>query len=114
MKSPQTDYGTTRKKVGAPCPFPFCSALILYQALARDGFQCVITGIVDEDSAVNNIGLRRWCEDQGRWSVRIEVCHILSEPVTQDTVLRDRINSMNRVCSLSSPSPLALTDQPAA
>ncbi|KAI9567689.1 hypothetical protein HD554DRAFT_2267066 [Boletus coccyginus] len=69
MECTDKDYKTSRKQL-----------LMLNQVLARDGYWCVITGMIDENS------LHR-CADLGdsddKVPVAIEVAHILNESMMQ-------------------------------
>ena len=60
----------------------FCS--LLNQALARDGFRCVVTGVFDWPSIKCNTELKREClERLNAPAVDLTTSHIVNEPKTQ-------------------------------
>ena len=55
------------------------------QALARDGYRCMITGMIDETSLGNCVDLQAIQEHDGTSDVTIQTAHILNEPTMQGT-----------------------------
>ncbi|KAG6371800.1 hypothetical protein JVT61DRAFT_9155 [Boletus reticuloceps] len=55
------------------------------KALARDGYQCLLTGMIDRTSYINCVGLQAKAEHEKLPLGRLEVAHILNEPTTQGT-----------------------------
>lgn len=49
------------------------------QALARDGYRCMITGMIDETSLGNCVDLQAIQEHDGTSDVTIQTAHILNE-----------------------------------
>ena len=75
---------------------PQCYALLmLNQALARDNFQCMITGLFNQNSVEHNAKAKRLYKVQGGLAVTIETCHILSESVMQGVESND-----SKVCTV--------------
>jgi hypothetical protein len=64
---------------------PFFSLLMSDQALARDGFRCIITGIFDEESLNKNVVLRDMAGLDGANGAIIYTCRILGGSTTQGT-----------------------------
>ena len=59
-------------------------ALLMFdQALARDGYRCMITGMFDRGSLKRSAALRKIAESEGVNGVTIHACHILNESTTQ-------------------------------
>ncbi|KAF8120382.1 hypothetical protein EV363DRAFT_1190685, partial [Boletus edulis] len=52
-------------------------------ALARDGYQCLLTGMIDHTSYIKCVGLQAKAEHEKLPLARLEVAHILNEPTTQ-------------------------------
>lgn len=97
MQSSSKDHRTIRKKVGEPCSlFPFCFALMLDQALARDGFRCMITGLIDRTSYEHYAELKHQHSDG---YVTVKTCHILNELVVQG-IDKDKITTRDKVCTV--------------
>jgi hypothetical protein len=86
MEAIGTDYETSGRKVRvlrAPrLPVPL---LMFDQALARYGFQCVITGWFDGTSLDECVELRSKQEHLGRMHTIVRPTHILNGSATQDT-----------------------------
>lgn len=84
MKLSGKDYRMAREKVHVFHPLRlFCSALMLGQALARDGFRCIITVtcLIDETSLRGNAAeLQRENEITG--GVVNEVCTVVEPSIT--------------------------------
>ena len=58
--------------------------LIFCQALARDGFRCMLTGMFDLTSTKKNEELAQLCDTMGAFSVVVQTSHILNESTMQD------------------------------
>ena len=72
------------------------------QALAQDGFRCVITGQYDATLVSGNVELERNREHPEMSLVPIEACHILNDSTTQS--IRDSENAVvNKVSTISEP-----------
>jgi hypothetical protein len=110
------DYRTARGKVRVPICYAFRSPNS-YQALARDGYRCLLTGTFDWTSMKKN---RQLSEERARLGIGVgpvEACHILSESTMQgvdSTGVNDDVHVMNKVCavnfsSLPVPPPHPLT-----
>ena len=54
------------------------------EALARDDYRCMITGLLDENSVSHCVELQAIAARDRTCSVTIQTCHILSESTTQD------------------------------
>ena len=65
------------------CPFFAPFLMSDSQALVRDGFRCMITGMFDSGSLENNEALRDMGNRDGANGVMIRPCHFLSEAKTQ-------------------------------
>jgi len=53
------------------------------QALARDGFRCIITGMFDSGLLEKSAAMRDMSKRDGANGVVVRPCHILSESMTQ-------------------------------
>ena len=53
------------------------------QALTRDGYRCMITGMFDDGSLEKSAALRNIAKSEGANGVTIHACHILNESTTQ-------------------------------
>jgi hypothetical protein len=53
------------------------------QALARDGFRCMVTGMFDYTSIRKSPELKKMCSDQKTTSATVQACHILNESTMQ-------------------------------
>lgn len=94
------------------------------QALARDGFRCVVTGSFDTRALASNLELDQKCSDLDGVSATVQACHILCGSTTQDIdpTWSDGIVTTtveNKVCSITIfssppssplPTPVAQTD----
>jgi len=76
---------------------------MLNQALARDGFRCMITGMFDETSLKLSAELRRKHESLGGMPITVKTCHILSES-TQGVGTNGERTTGNEVCIIAGPS----------
>lgn len=77
---------------------------MLAQALARDGFRCVITGFFDATSLQSNTELQRQKTEQGGVTIPITPCHILNESTTQGTGTNEKGTVVNKVCTIAESS----------
>jgi len=55
------------------------------QALARDGFRCIITGMINQKSLESSAALRGVAKRDGASMATIKACHILNESTMQGT-----------------------------
>jgi len=62
-------------------PYIVRSLLMLGQALARDGYRCMLTGLFDDASLNRSRELRELCSLAGAASGDIQACRILGEPM---------------------------------
>ncbi|KIK70280.1 hypothetical protein GYMLUDRAFT_236686 [Collybiopsis luxurians FD-317 M1] len=66
MEASGNDYQTSRKK-----------------ALARDGYQCMLTGNFDTNSCLRNAELETFVENSGGSEAPVQTCHILNKATMQ-------------------------------
>ena len=86
MEATGNDYRTSGRKVCIISHRPFFAPLLMFdQALARDGFRCIITGMFDSGSLKKSEAMRDMAKRDGANGVVICPCHILSESTTQGT-----------------------------
>lgn len=85
MEADSKDHKTARHKVRISTYYTFLNPpLILGQALARDGFQCVLTGMFNEVSLMSNSDLAREAEASGNPVIgTVITCHIMNESTMQ-------------------------------
>ena len=81
------------------------------QALARDGFRCMVTGMFDDTSLNKSAELRSIHESlDGGMPITVETCHILNESTTQGIGTGDKSTVVNcRVLHNSFSSPITQT-----
>ena len=86
MEADGKDYKTARRKVRISISCTFSSpTLILDQALARDGFRCILTGMFDDVSLLANRGLAREAEaSHNSMMSTVTTCYIVNESTMQD------------------------------
>jgi hypothetical protein len=53
------------------------------QALARDGYRCMVTGMPDGESLKKSVALRGMVERDGANGVSAHACYILNDSTTQ-------------------------------
>ena len=73
------------------------------QALVRDDFRCVVTGLFDRTSMRKNPVLKQLCDNLGAGSATIQACHILSESTMQSVDPAgdsEKAATVNKVCSI--------------
>ena len=97
------------RPLGRRCVYPVHHTpsnhlLILDQALARDGFRCVVTGAFDEASMECNPELQGWQRRLDALIAVLETSRIVDEPTTQGIGTRERDAMVNRVCPVTQPS----------
>lgn len=81
MESTGDDGRTARRRV---CDsYLTVSSLTLSQALARDGYRCMITGAIDRSSFTSNKALREISKRDGISVTWLEASHIFSESTAQ-------------------------------
>ena len=83
MEATGKDYSTSRRKVCIFSCHQSSTLLILDQALTRDGYRCMITGMFDDGSLKRSAALRKIAKIEGANGVTIHACHILNESTTQ-------------------------------
>ncbi|KAF9643386.1 hypothetical protein BDM02DRAFT_3273075 [Thelephora ganbajun] len=79
------------------------------KALARDDFQCMITGSFDETSVKHNAELQAREKDLGGRPTVVEACHILSESTTQGVGASEESSVVNK--THYAPGVLAILTQ---
>ena len=80
------DYRTAKRKVRIVSHHSFFALLLMFdQALARDGFRCIITGMIDQKSFEDNAALRDVTNRDGASIATVNACHILNESTMQGT-----------------------------
>jgi len=84
---------------------------MLNQVFARDGYRCVITGLIDRASMKSIAELRRENERLRSAPIGVIACHILNESTTRGIGASEAV--VNEVCtvaessiSIRSPHPL--------
>jgi hypothetical protein len=86
MEATGDDYETSGRKVRILCASCLPALLLTFdQALARDGFQCVVSGWFDRLSLEECVELRSEQEHLGRMHTAVRPTHILNGSATQDT-----------------------------
>jgi hypothetical protein len=75
------------------------------QALARDGYRCMLTGMFDRTSLKCNRELRQQCDDlPGATATTVQACHILNESTMRGidpTGASDVDTVTNKVCTFT-------------
>ena len=80
------DYRTAKRKVRIVSHRSFFALLLIFdQALARDGFRCMITGMINRKSFESSAALRDVAKRDGASKTIINACHILNESTMQGT-----------------------------
>ncbi|KAJ3926772.1 MAG: hypothetical protein NXY57DRAFT_689536 [Lentinula lateritia] len=90
MEASGNDYQTAREK-----------------ALARDGYQCMITGVWDTNSLERNIELNELLVKSRGYEATVQTCHILSQSIMQgigDSVQPNKDGNMPELHSQRRPS----------
>lgn len=110
VKADSKDHKTTRHEVHVLTYCAFSSpTLTLDQALARDGFRCVLTGMIDKTSLEMNKELVRTVQALHDPVISIvDVCHIVNESTMQgvDPSRDGKGDSVvNKVWAISFPIP---------
>ncbi|KIY65437.1 hypothetical protein CYLTODRAFT_65156 [Cylindrobasidium torrendii FP15055 ss-10] len=59
------------------------SILLIYKVLARDGFQCKVTGAWNYESCMNNLEVHALAKQSGLGLGGVHVCHIVKENLLQ-------------------------------
>ena len=90
---------------GVRCVYPIYYGFPAHtqQALARDGFRCMVTGLFDRTSMRQSRTLKQSCVDLGAASATVQACHILSESTMQGVdPAGDSENAatVNKVCGI--------------
>jgi hypothetical protein len=95
--------------LGVRCAYPThpaSSPLTIGQALARDGFRCMVTGMFDGTSMKTNHELRKMCSDLNAFSTTVQASHILNESTMQDIDPAggsEKTTVINKVCAVAVP-----------
>jgi len=63
--------------------YPFSALLMSNQALARDGYRCMVSGMFNESSLKKSATLQVMAKRDGANRISVHACHILSESTTQ-------------------------------
>jgi len=80
------DYKASKRKVCIVSRRSFFALFLMFdQALARDGFRCIITGMINETSLESNAALRDILKRDGASMATINACHILNDSTMQGT-----------------------------
>ena len=80
------DYKASKRKMCiVSCCLFFALFLMFDQALARDGFRCMITGMINQKSLESNAALRDIAKRDGANMVKVNACYNLNESAMQGT-----------------------------
>jgi len=80
------DYRASKRKVCIVSRRSFFALFLMFdQALARDGFRCIITGMINKKSLQSNAALRDIAKRDGASTAQVNACHILNESTMQGT-----------------------------
>ena len=90
---------------GVRCVYPtYCGfPAHTQQALARDGFRCMVTGLFDRTSMEKSPALKQLCVDLGATYTAVHARHILSESTMQGVDPAgdsEKAATVNKVCSI--------------
>ena len=83
MEADGNDYRTARRKVRRTHYTMLCLSFTPYQALARDGFHCMLTGMYDYKSTQQSSELDQLRRSRRARAATVQACHILNQSTMQ-------------------------------
>lgn len=107
-----SDYWAIRENVRIPhTQHTRTPLLTLDQVLARDGFQCMLTGMIDEVSLRHNAELKLENKRLNRFPGFIETSYIVNEPTRWGIGISENATAENEVHTAAGPSIIACSHQ---